>query len=114
MPAPRGLNSRGRAFWKAVTERYEMNPAEALILHELCRVADELDRVDSELKIAGELVVNGSTGQPRAHPLLAVRVELEKTADVLSRRLALPDDRLAVKRSNNAAQAGKARWSRGA
>jgi hypothetical protein len=109
-PAPKGLKPRGRALWRAVFAIYSLNPAEELILHELCRVADRLDCLNAELD-AAEPVVRGSEGQPRAHPLFATVVEWEKVAELLSRRLALPDDHLLVKRSASAARSANARWA---
>jgi hypothetical protein len=97
-PAPQDLKKRGRATWRAVHARYELNPVEELLLHELCRVADVLDR------LAGELAV-GVTAN-------AVN-ELEKllkTAVLLSRRLALPDDLAATARSASAVNAANTRW----
>jgi hypothetical protein len=44
----------------------------------------------------------------RTNPLFATIVEFEKAADLLSRRLALPDDYLAAKRTASATAAGKA------
>ena len=108
--APRGLKPRGRALWNGVVAVYSLNPAESLILHELCRTADLLNRLNAELARA-ELLVTGSQGQPRAHPLLSVVIETEKVVELLSRRLALPDDRVRAKRSLSAAEAGKKRWA---
>lgn len=106
-PAPKGLASRGRSLWREITTSYSMNPAEAVILHELCRTADVLDRLADELAVS-DLLVGGSRGQLRPNPLFATIAEFEKTADLLSRRLALPDDYAAVKRSASASTAGKA------
>ena len=107
---PAGLQARGRALWRDVTDRYQLNPAEGLILHELCRTADILDALHSEL-VTAQLVVTGSTGQQRPNPLLAARNEAEKTLELLSRRLALPDDLAASKRSRTAAKAAQTRWA---
>jgi hypothetical protein len=106
-PVPKGLAARGRSLWREVTQNYSMNPAEAVILHELCRVVDVLDRLNTELA-ATDVLVGGSRGQLRPNPLFATIVEFEKMADLLSRRLALPDDYAGVKRSASAAAAGKA------
>jgi hypothetical protein len=99
-PAPKDLLTRGRATWRAVHARYELNPVEELLLHELCRVADVLDR------LAGELASNVTVvGVNELEKLL-------KTAVLLSRRLALPDDFAAVKRTSSAENAANTRWKR--
>ena len=41
------------------------------MLEQACRTADELDRLERAVRALPSLVVEGSTGQPRSHPLLA-------------------------------------------
>jgi hypothetical protein len=106
---PKGLKARGSSLWRSTTQRYSTNPAEAEILTELCRAVDTLDRLNTELATVDTVVV-GSEGQPRAHPLFATIVEWRKSAELLSRRLALPDDMAAAKRSASAVAANEARW----
>jgi hypothetical protein len=67
--APTALGAPGRRLWQRVTERYELTPAEMLILEESARTADEVARLERLLRSA-DLVVRGSRGQPVAHPLL--------------------------------------------
>jgi hypothetical protein len=99
-PAPKDLQKRGRATWRAVFARYELNPVEELLVHELCRVADVLDR------LAGELATDVTpAGVNELEKLL-------KTAVLLSRRLALPDDLAAVQRTWSAEKAANTRWKR--
>jgi hypothetical protein len=86
-----------------------MNPAEELTLHELCRTADVLDRLHAEIT-ATDAVVKGSRGQPRANPVYAMRVEWVRMLELLTRRLALPDDYAATKRSDSASNAANTRW----
>jgi hypothetical protein len=97
-PSPSDLSKRGRATWRAVFSRYELNPVEELLVHELCRIADLLDR------LAGEFA-NGvaPAGVNELEKLL-------KTAVLLSRRLALPDDLAATQRTWSAEKAANTRW----
>ena len=75
-PAPRGLAARGRSLWREVTTSYSMNPAEAVILHELCRVVDVLDRLAAELAASDDVLVGASRGQLRPNPFGTI-VEFE-------------------------------------
>jgi hypothetical protein len=97
-PAPSDLQKRGRATWRAVFGRYELNPVEELLLHELCRIADVLDR------LAGELANDVTAGG------VSELEKLLKTAVLLSRRLALPDDLAARQRTWSAEKAANTRW----
>src|SRR5260370_355154 len=64
--------------------------AELATLAQAARVIDVLARADAELADAGELTVTGSTGQPRAHPLLAATADQRRVLDGLLRSLSLP------------------------
>ena len=90
---------------------YELSSAELAVLGRCCRTVDVLARIDEEL-IGSDLVVEGSVGQLRAHPLLAVKAEQERVLDALLRALALPmpDEDLGRRRSPAASAAAQARW----
>lgn len=64
---PTGLKTPGRRLWIAVAEPYVLTPAELQMLAEACRTADELDRLERAVRALPELIVSGSTGQPKAH-----------------------------------------------
>lgn len=67
---PDGLGAPGRALWSAVWDTYELDhPSERELLLEAARCTDELGRLADALRDA-PLVVAGSTGQDRPHPLL--------------------------------------------
>jgi len=53
-----------------VTSTYVLTPAEMAMLAEACRTTDELDRLETAVRQLSDLVAAGSTGQPKAHPLL--------------------------------------------
>ncbi len=88
-PAPSGLkrNGRGRALWRSVVERLELDPHELFALHEAARTADLLDDLARELTTHGAVSKDG-----RPSPLL---VELRQQRVAFSRLIAslrLPED----------------------
>lgn len=109
--APEGLGKAGRAFWRSVVTVYELSPAELQTLGQACRVTELLARLDAEL-LAADLTVTGSTGQPKAHPLLASSAEQRRVLDTLMRSLSLPmpDEKTGRRRSPSAQAAAQARW----
>jgi hypothetical protein len=90
---------------------YLLSPVELVMLGQACRVVDLLARADADLA-AADLTVPGSTGQPKAHPLIAATAEQRRVLDVLLRSLALPmpDEMTGRRRSPAAVAAAQARW----
>jgi hypothetical protein len=92
MGPPSGLKAPGRKLWLSVIDKYVLTAAEVEMLGQACRTADELDRLERAVRRLSELTVRGSTGQPKAHPLLEEvrrhRVLLER----LTSALCLPDE----------------------
>jgi hypothetical protein len=112
---PTGLRAPGRRLWDAVVGPYILTPSEMLILREACRTADELDRLEKALRELNDLVVSGSTGQPRAHPLLEEVRAHRVLVDKLVNSLNLPDfdEVIGLKpTSKHAQKAAAARWNR--
>jgi hypothetical protein len=111
--APPGLGLAGRALWRATVAEFELNPAELVLLGEAGRTADTLAELSAALSDA-PLTVEGSTGQPRAHPLLAEARAQRRVLDQLCRALALPlaGEDVGRRRSPTAREAAIARWSR--
>jgi hypothetical protein len=89
---PTGLKAPGRRLWVAVAGLYVLTPAELEMLGQACRTSDELDRLEKAVRQLSDLTVRGSTGQPKAHPLLEEvrrhRVLLERLTGALN----LPDE----------------------
>lgn len=87
---PGGLSAPGRQLWRAVTAAYSLRPDELLLLEKVCRTADDVARI--ETAVVGEpLTTLGSTGQVRAHPLLAELRGMRVVLAALLRQLDLPD-----------------------
>jgi phage terminase small subunit len=113
---PRGMGARGRALWREVVTRYELTPSDIQVLRELCCATDELSKLTAAMAHA-PMMVAGSRGQPRPHPLLQeVRAHRENMAR-LAKLLALPDEpgkRARQPKSNVARVANFVRSSGGA
>lgn len=68
-PAPDDLGSDGRRLWDGVQAENELRPDEEAQLLAACQLVDEIDRMRAALDGA-DVVVTGSKGQRRAHPLV--------------------------------------------
>ena len=101
-------------LWRETNAEYGLAPHEAAILVQVCRIVDRLDAIEAELAGA-ELTVLGSTGQPRAHPLLAEWRHQARVLESLSRALSipLPGEDVGRRRSPTAREAALQRWHGG-
>jgi hypothetical protein len=108
---PEGLNRSGTALWRGVMRNYELSPSEVVTLEQCCRQADLIARLDTELA-GSPVVVEGSMGQPKTHPLVAAVAEARRTLDILQRSLALPmpDEDAGTRRAPQQVAAAQARW----
>jgi hypothetical protein len=111
--APSGLGKAGRDLWRKVNAEFGLAPHELAILVQVCRCVDRLDQIEGELSGA-TLTVEGSTGQPRAHPLLAEQRMQARLLESLSRALSipLPGEDVGRRRSPSAREAAVQRWGR--
>ena len=92
MKLPSGLSASARRLWNDVAVPYVLTPAELAMLEEACHTRTELDRLEKAVRALPGLVVTGSMGQPRMHPLLAeVRAHRTLLAK-LTGQLNLPDE----------------------
>ena len=98
-------------MWRSVLERYELSPSELALLAQAARVADLVERLDVAL-LDESLTVTGSTGQPKAHPLLAASAEQRRLLETLLNALSLPmpNEIEGRRRSPSATAAAQARW----
>lgn len=112
--APENLASAGTALWSQIAGVYELRPDEIRILHDACREADIVERLEGELADA-PLMVKGSMGQLVASPLVSeVRQHRTVLANLL-KALKLPDEAAGADRksqyvSEQARAAARARW----
>lgn len=115
--APRGLGTQGRQLWKSVVAEFELESGEARVLAQACAAADELARLKVELD-QSPVVVAGSTGQPKPHPLFgevrAHRAQLVALLKQLGLTVAEDDSAQGAKPSTvRALTAARARWGEG-
>lgn len=114
-PAPVSLGTRGRRLWREVTAAWGLSIAEVEVLTLAARCLDRIDALESTLKDE-KGTVEGSKGQPVAHPLAAeLRSEVLLAAKLLA-QLGLPTDEGDGKEwdgltaSSRARKASRARW----
>lgn len=107
---PAKLAAGGRSLWSAVVGEYELRADELRILEHAARTVDLIDNMAAELAKA-DLMVPGSMGQSRPHPLLTeIRGHRALLASLL-KQLDLPDDNVpALSGSQKAGGAARARW----
>ena len=109
-PLPKDLKARGKALFRAITDQYVLDPAEVVLLHQLCCAVDTLDRLHADLAEMG-VTVSGSTGQPRVNPVCLEIREQVKLVDRLQMALALPvaDEKIGKRRHPQAKAAARTR-----
>lgn len=110
---PAGLGAAGKRLWRSLTDKYELDPHELVLLEAAARQSDNL--ADCERHLAeSDVMVLGSTGQPRVNPLVPEirqqRIALAKLIDAL----ALPTEDAAPvsAASRRARKAAQTRWGR--
>lgn len=113
-PPPTDLLDTGRALWRDVTAKYELRADEVPLLAEMCRAVDRLAGIRAAL-VGQPLLVAGSTGQQRAHPLLGEERATVLVLAKLQAQLGLPDEVGqvgATPASRKAQRAANERWRR--
>jgi hypothetical protein len=111
--APTGLRAPGKALWAAVASKYVLTAGELEVLRQAVRTADEVDRLEKAVRALPDLIITGSTGQPRAHPLLSEVRSHRQLLERLCGSLNLPDDNQAVGlrgSSRHTQKAARGRW----
>jgi hypothetical protein len=86
---PDGLLMAGKSLWKSVTDEYELDTHESLLLLQACRCADRLDAMAAALEGAPLTMVNFK-GDQVAHPLLTESRQQSLTFSRLLASLRLP------------------------
>lgn len=88
---PARLKTSGRALWKDITSRFELEEHEFLTLKEACRTADRLDELDKEMEGEPLTVVN-SKGDETANPRIVEQRQQALTYTRLIASMRLPDE----------------------
>ncbi|GJN99107.1 hypothetical protein NJB1907f44_48920 [Mycobacterium marinum] len=86
--APVGTGPSGRALWRDVMSRYELEQHEEALLREMVRCVDQLDALHAITASEG-LVVEGPHGQ-KAHPALTAAQQQRIVLARLAASLRLP------------------------
>lgn len=110
---PAGLADKGAAFWRDVVGSYELRVDELVLLEHACRAIDELERLAGQIT-ESNVLVTGSRGQVRPHPLLKEQRESRVLLARLLRQLKLPDPTVEAapkSRSVQARAAAQTRWA---
>ncbi len=82
--SPAGLASAGRKLWQSVTQEFDLEEYEKLLLLQACRCADHLDRLAEEAA-AGSVTVTNHRGDEVANPAM---IEGRQQSLTLARLLA--------------------------
>lgn len=109
--APAGLKAKGKRLWSEVTTAYQLRSDELDVLEDVCREADLIDKIESELASA-DLMTTGSMGQQVVNPLIAEARQHRATKMSLWKRLALPDPVSdGAQETNQQRSAAQSRWA---
>jgi hypothetical protein len=111
-PVPPGIAAPGRELWRTLTNVYQFDTRELIVLRLACRQADMVDGLEQALE-AGGLIIAGSAGQDRLSP---IPTELRQSRLALSRLLgdlSIPSEAGAgpTAASRRARKASASRWS---
>jgi len=89
---PTGLKGPGAAFWRSITDSFDLEGHENALLIEACRMIDALAELDAAVSRDGAVL--GTEDAPRVHPAVIEsrlqRVALARLLDAL--RLPRDDD----------------------
>ncbi len=114
-PTPADLARHGAAFWRVTVGVFELNESEIRLLHECCRIIDELDSLRAAI-VSDGVTVKGSQGQPVAHPALAAasshRALLARLLSALNLPYADDESVLLSPGQVRARTAARARWGK--
>ncbi|WP_336922772.1 hypothetical protein [Aquipuribacter sp. SD81] len=106
-PPPAGITERAAAFWSDFHDEMDeddLDPdaRETAILTEAVRAMSTVDRLEDQASRLESVLVPGSTGNERVHPVLAEIDKNRKTIATLLTALKPPADRSAIGRANAA------------
>jgi P27 family predicted phage terminase small subunit len=111
---PGTLGAAGRELWARIAgdvpEGWRLDERELRALEAACRCADDVAELEAAVERDG-FTVEGSQGQPRAHPALDLIVRLRGLEASLLRRLELEPPRVRSPVEARSARAAASRWS---
>ena len=110
-PTPSGLDLPGKRLWRRITGAYELRVDEMVVLEQAAKVSDTLALLEDGMK-GQDLIVTGSMGQAREHPLLSEARQQRALLGRLVAQLKIPDESGLSTRSTQARKAAQVRWSR--
>lgn len=110
-PSSGPIGPRGEVVWDELTAAYVFSPGELELVRQVCHAVDLIAEMDARLA-KEDLLVRGSMGQPRPHPLIAAVGQQRRVLETLLRALALPmpDEVEGRRRSPEKVAAAQARW----
>lgn len=108
-PTPHGMGSDGTTLWESVTARFSLEPGELSLLETWARLLDDITAMREQVEADG-LMIAGSRGQQRQHPLLAEIRASRLAAVKVAATLALPSEDEQTPAQIRAARAARARW----
>lgn len=116
-PVPPGLGTAGRKLWRAVLAAKDLSAGDLRVLEDACGEADVVAAIVAALEEHGEMIVQGSQGQPVPNPLLAELRQHRAVLNTLIRGLKLPqegqDAASQARSASEAAQvAARAKWTK--
>ena len=112
-PPPKGLGAAGKALWRSITDRWDLDSRESAILAHACRTSDLIQDLETLLAAEG-LTVIGSNGQPRLSPIPTEIRQQRATLEKLLNALSLPAAEGESPRVSRRAQlAAQRRWDAG-
>lgn len=111
-PPPDDLGPEGTALWVALQEGSEFQADEQQVLGALCRQVDRLAQIKECLDAAPSLMILGSAGQERVHPLVAEERQARLVLARLQSQLAgaRDEDAYLTPAARRAAVAARTRW----
>ena len=109
IPTPSDFGQAATALWELVTSTFTFDdPRETHALRMACQLADDVDRLRTELA-GSALIVQGSTGQPVENPLLGAIRNATALQSRLLGSIAVPTDEAARSHAGRALVAQ--RWA---
>jgi len=98
---PHHLGRKGKALWRSISSRYELEAHELELLDRAAEQADIEDQAAQVLKKEGLTLTNARSGNVKPRPELGIQRQATRLLASLLRQLALPADSGTHTRSGN-------------